>query len=92
VNEELSALQLPAGYLQAALAASLQHQQLAQQQELALLPSPGCSCFVDVQLIDVGIEQHPMGQQYGCVGCVNKFSNVIPSLAELQAHQDGSFR
>jgi hypothetical protein len=88
VHEELESLQLPAGHLQAALAPALQQQQQSQ----TLLPSPGCSRSADLQLIEISVQQHPLGQQHGCVGCVNKFSNVVPGLATLQALQDGSYR
>jgi hypothetical protein len=86
VDEDFNALQLPAGYLQAALAPALE------QQHRMLLPEPGCCCCVDLQLVDVSVEQHPLGQQHGCVACVKMFSNILPGMATLQTQQDGSCR
>jgi hypothetical protein len=86
VHEDFSALQLPAGHLQAALAPALE------QQHHTLLPESGCCCSVDLQLVDVSVEQHPSGEQHGCVACVNMFSNVLPGLATLHAQQDGNCR
>jgi hypothetical protein len=54
VREDFNALQLPAGHLQAALAPALE------QQHRILLPEPGCCCCVDMQLVDISVEQHPL--------------------------------
>jgi hypothetical protein len=87
VCEGFTSLQLPAEQLQAALAEALP---AGHQQQQLLLPAPGCSCDVDLQLVAISHQTHPLNQRHGSVGRVQQLSNVIEGGAVLQAQQDGS--
>jgi hypothetical protein len=104
VQRSFNGLQLPASYLLSALAAVLSSCKLQQQQHsLAvqpdsspgsaaqqLLPLQGGSCSVDLQLVAVAVEQHPLGGAWGRVGLVQRVSNVLQAAAVLQAAQHSS--
>jgi hypothetical protein len=94
IDESLSFLQLPASHLLASLglnvSAGQQQQQSLQERRQALLPAPGASCAVDLQLVVVSVQDHPLGQGQGWVGAVQRLSNVIEGGATLQAQPDGN--
>jgi hypothetical protein len=83
IDESFMFLQLPASHLLASLEADSfgEHQQLL---------APGACCAVDLQLVVVSVQAHPLGQGHGCVGAVQRLSNVIEGGATLQAQPDGS--
>lgn len=94
IDEGFSCLHLPASHLLAALSAAVTAGQHQQQQPgdkaSSLLPGPGLSCAVDLQLVAVTVEGHPLVQQHGCVGAVQQLSNVMEGAAVLQAQPDCS--
>jgi hypothetical protein len=99
VQHSFNGLQLPASYLLSALDAVLSSckQQYNLQPDSSpaaaaqqLLPVQGISCSVDLQLVAVAVEQHPLGGVWGRVGLVQRVSNVLHAAAVLQAEQQGS--
>jgi hypothetical protein len=97
VDSDCSSIQIPAPYLQTRLASVHQQASQLQQQRGAawaeLLPSSsGAPVIVDVQLVSLTVELHPLSQAYSVVATVQQLSKIIPGSGELAADGCGSYR
>jgi hypothetical protein len=91
VSNSFASLHLPASQLKAGQAADVQSQQHLHAGDAVqrMLPAAGSFCVVDLQLVAVSVESHPLDQGHRAMACVQQLSNVIDGVAVLQALPDG---